>query len=115
MIRLLLAGDDIDVNAKDQFGFSPLMKATQYGQLEIARLLLEREDINLNTKDAIGRTPWTMAKKYCLEEIIQLLLEAGARRGIQLEELVTPDTTVTDEDPAWCVLLETRQLRMAWD
>ncbi|CCX33865.1 Protein of unknown function [Pyronema omphalodes CBS 100304] len=41
-----------------------------------------------------------MAKKYCLEEIIQLLLEAGARGGIQLQELVTPNTTVTDEDPA---------------
>ena len=73
--RLLEAG--ADVNAKNEFGSTPLHWACVYGRLEIARLLLEH-GANVNASQQRGGTPLDLACLYQETSIVRLFLEAGA-------------------------------------
>lgn len=56
-LRALLAKDDIDVNAQDDEGRTPLHVAMEYGNTQLIKLLVTRHDIRLDLKDKRGRNP----------------------------------------------------------
>ncbi len=73
--QLLEAGTD--VNAKNNFGDTPLMLAARYGHNETVGLLLESSaDINANNN--YGWTALMWAARYGHTETVKFLLEKGA-------------------------------------
>jgi ankyrin repeat protein len=54
---LLLSHKDINADARDNTGRSPLSWAAENGDEELVTLLLEREDVEVQSKDNGGRTP----------------------------------------------------------
>ena len=48
----------VDINAKDNYGWTPLLWAAQKGHKAVARLLADRDDIDINVKTSGGgKTP----------------------------------------------------------
>ena len=73
--RLLINGDDADINVKDKsVGWTPLMWAAGGGHEAIVRLLIEKEDIEINAKAKDGRTPLSVAAAIGHEAIVQMLI-----------------------------------------
>ena len=71
-----------DINAKDNYGRTPLMHAIQYGcSEEVIKILLEK-GADINAKDNYGWTPLMHAihecECECSKEVIKILLEKGA-------------------------------------
>jgi ankyrin repeat protein len=60
----------IDVNAKDNYGFTALHLACYYGHTECCKLLLEHKDIDVNAKDidanAKDQSGWTALHWACI-------------------------------------------------
>ena len=81
IVKLLLTRPDIDINAKDNNGDTPLMLAAINGKTEIVKLLLTRPDIDINAKDNNGDTPLMLAAINGKPKIVELLL---ARRDIDI-------------------------------
>ena len=87
--RALDAG--ADVNAKDEYGYTPLhqMATMHRGNEEICRLLLER-GADPNARDDNGRTPLHWACLYNHTAIVRLLIEHGADAGARDDQGETP-------------------------
>lgn len=92
IVRLLLANEHTNINAKDvDTGWSALFHAIyaqrDYGRLrkglQILKLLLACNNIKVNVKDVQGRTPLTIAVLFESVEGLQLLLRRG---DLQLNE-----------------------------
>ena len=75
-----------DINAKDNYGWTPLVQAIHECECgcececskEVIKILLEK-GADINAKDNYGRTPLMHAIQYgCSEEVIKILLEKGA-------------------------------------
>jgi ankyrin repeat protein len=82
-VRLLL-DSGANIEARDEEGATPLMRAASYGQTEIFSLLLER-GAKVNVRDKQGMTPLIGAACACAiatmnstHDIMKLLLEKGA-------------------------------------
>lgn len=73
LVQRFLAMDRVGVNAKNEYGRTPLLLAAENGHKEIVQLLLSEEDINIDLKDAIGRTALSCATVNGHKEIMQLL------------------------------------------
>lgn len=73
--RLLDAGADL--NARDPLGWTPLSRAIERRQPEIAFLLLERGADAL-AQDRRRRQPILWAAQYGPDDIVERLLERGA-------------------------------------
>ncbi|KAI0423518.1 ankyrin repeat-containing domain protein [Xylaria sp. FL1042] len=73
-VKLLLAQQDIDVNARDDLGQSPLLIGAQYGYNEIVRILLERPDVQANIQDNSGNTALSFASRHGALDLAQSLL-----------------------------------------
>jgi len=73
--KVLVAGTDVE--NRDQCNYTPLIKASFYGQLEMARLLLEY-DAGVNEQNRDGDTPLKLAAKGGFSELVKLLLAKGA-------------------------------------
>lgn len=69
-----LISNGADVNAKDSYGWTPLMKATDSNKIEIMKLLIEN-GADVNAKNTHGRTPLMYV---CTIEAVKLLIENGA-------------------------------------
>ncbi|GKZ28260.1 hypothetical protein AbraIFM66950_000072 [Aspergillus brasiliensis] len=80
MAQLLLERDDVDLNAQDSFGLTPLHHAMVWGGTDVVRLLLAKPNLVVNAKELSGRTAlsYTMSAYEYTEvniEALALLLE----------------------------------------
>ena len=75
-IRTLCKGD-VDVDARDAAGRTPLIRAAGLGHTEAVRALLDLH-ANMNAIDATGRNALKAAMGNGVWEIVALLLEHGA-------------------------------------
>lgn len=66
-----------NVNAKDNYGWTALMRAARDGYTEIVNALL-KADANANAKDKYGWTALLLAAEKGHTEIVNALIEAGA-------------------------------------
>ena len=48
--NLLLSKEDVDADARDDYGRSPLSLAAEKGDEALVRLLLEREDVEVESQ-----------------------------------------------------------------
>ena len=71
-----------DLNAKDQYGSTPLMIAATFGKTDIA-LALIKADAKLNITSNDGSTALHTATFFGRKEIVQALLNKGADKSIQ--------------------------------
>lgn len=77
VIRLLIERG-LDVNAKAENGYTPLMTAASVGIPAVVTLLIEKgADVNAKTKN--GSTALTVASRRGHERIVELLKEHGAK------------------------------------
>ncbi|KAF2260089.1 ankyrin [Lojkania enalia] len=77
-VKLLLAIDEVDVNALDIDGWTPLNFAVNQGNLTIVQLLLDKPAIDVNTPTMSSRrTPLTTALIMERMDIVRLLLDTG--------------------------------------
>lgn len=82
-VRLLL-DSGASVEARDEEGSTPLMRAASYGQTEIFKLLIER-GATISVRDKRGMTPLIVAACACAiatmngtYDILKILMEKGA-------------------------------------
>ncbi|KAH9126638.1 hypothetical protein AeMF1_002946 [Aphanomyces euteiches] len=83
LVRLLLAQDHIDLNAKqEKSGWTALILAAANGRVEIAQLLINYDGVAVNLKDIVGSddlmTPLHYAAMYGYAEIVKILLDNDA-------------------------------------
>jgi len=76
-IAELLIAAGADVNAKDQYGHTPLYTATVFGHQEIVELLIEN-GADVDVRDSLGRPPLHKAAANGHKEIVELLIVEGA-------------------------------------
>lgn len=81
----LLIENGADVNAKNSYGYTPLMSATTFqsmfmpkGYIQLVELLL-KHGAEVNVKDDYGNTPLKNAEKNGYDEIAELLRQYGAK------------------------------------
>ena len=74
---------DVDIDARNADGLTPLMIAVEVGHVEIVRELLSKgADVNARI-GFYGITALTLASRHGSDsEIFQLLIQAGARKDI---------------------------------
>ncbi|KAJ4194440.1 hypothetical protein NW759_016520 [Fusarium solani] len=70
----------IEVDARDDCGRTPLLRAAEAGHEAVVRLLLEK-GAAIESKDDEGRSPLSLAAERGHDSIIRLLLEKGAPMG----------------------------------
>ena len=74
IVQLLLATDQVDVEAKSSSGQTPLSLAAERGHEVIVQLLLATGQVDVEAKDKRGWTPLSLAAANGHEAIVQQLL-----------------------------------------
>jgi ankyrin repeat protein len=86
------AGTNLD--AKDDYGSTPLIIAATFGKTEVARALIEGgADVNIRNND--GGTALHSAAFLCRKDIVQMLMENGADKNIKNNFGSTPLESVS--------------------
>jgi len=76
IVQMLLAYANVDVNALDQFGNTPLMLASMKDRREVVKVLLKQKNINVNQQDVkVGLCAIECASMSNNKEIVKLLLK----------------------------------------
>jgi len=75
---MLLGRVDVDLNAADEDGQTPLSAAAQSGHEGVVSILLERNDLDPDKPDKYGQTPLWRAAKNGHETILKLLRSRGS-------------------------------------
>jgi ankyrin repeat protein len=73
---------EVDVNIKNEAGYTALMEASAYNQPKIVKLLIEAK-AKLDLKDKKGWTALITATAYSRIKVVKLLIEAGAKLYLQ--------------------------------
>ena len=73
--KLLLDSADVDVNAKNDDGKTPLTRAASLGNEAMVMMLLNQANIQINDQDNIGRTPLMEAILMPHEKIVRSFLD----------------------------------------
>ena len=99
-VQALLEKNDIDVNAPNDKGETPLHVASKLKDSQIVDLLLAREGVDLEAKDHSGSTPLVNACYHKNLEAAKSLLSHGAnpnvdsRRGSPLQICIKKCTSI---------------------
>ncbi|KAI9665065.1 MAG: hypothetical protein M1821_006513 [Bathelium mastoideum] len=96
VVKLLLERGEVDANAMDQYGNTPLMIAASSGHEAVAKLLLDIGKVDVNSKDDLGRTPLVCARRNGHEAVAKLLLETGKVRT-SFQDDTAADPEIRDE------------------
>ncbi|KAF4437144.1 ankyrin repeats (3 copies) domain-containing protein, partial [Fusarium austroafricanum] len=84
--------NEVDPNAQDRDGYTPLHVATSLAREDVVRMLLGKPGIRLNLTDRLGRTPLTLATYWGLKTMALVLIEHSEAfpiaRGGHLSALV---------------------------
>lgn len=75
---------EINVNAQDDNGLTPLMCATRNGHLNVVQYLI-KEGANPNIKNNEGKTALDLAEENRHEEVAEFLRRAGAKHGNEID------------------------------
>ena len=83
------------INEQDSNGYSPLMAAASYGQLDVLKFLLSWPGVEVNLVDLEGDS----ALHYCTSsvECMKALLAAGGKLDLKNEEGKTPLESMENE------------------
>ena len=73
MVKLLLATNKVDVDAKDRGGRTPLSWAAEKGFEAVVKLLLATNKVDVDAKDQWGQTPLSWATEKGYETAVKLL------------------------------------------
>ena len=76
IVQSLLDGG-ADVNDRDEFYTTALLRASREEKLEVVQLLI-KYGADVNSPDGVGRTPLHVASECGRSEIVQVLLDHGA-------------------------------------
>ena len=82
IVRTLLNAS-ADVNARDRGGYTPVLRALEKSNLEIADLLLARPEIELNAQGASGVTVLMQYVGLNNEDMVRKVLDRGANVELQ--------------------------------
>ena len=75
----ILIDNGADLNAADEYDYTPLKIASKYGHTELANLLIDNgADVNYSNKNLWGDTALILASQEKHIEIVKLLIENGA-------------------------------------
>ncbi|RPA91204.1 ankyrin [Choiromyces venosus 120613-1] len=74
-LRLLIARNDVDVNAKDGDGLPPFLSAIQFGQCEIVKELLQDKRVDVSWVGPYGQGPLHEAATEGSPAVVRLLLD----------------------------------------
>ena len=75
IVKKLIEEENVDPNAEDSFGTSPVMIAASLGDVETLQFLLSLSDkVNINAQRKNGRTPLHYACFCGFEEVVRFLL-----------------------------------------
>lgn len=86
---LLFLGSGVDIDTRDERGWTPLMVSTFNGREEIATLLI-RSGANVHAKDDAGYGPIHWAAFNGFSEVVHLLIEKNADANAQSNYGLTP-------------------------
>ena len=86
----LLLAKGADVNAQDNYGYSPLWEAVKNNHLDVVKWLLDQRGIQVDLKKNNGWTPLLMACHGGYRSIVTLLLNKGANVNAQGNEGFSP-------------------------
>lgn len=76
---------EINVNAQDDRGLTPLMCASANGHLDIVEYLIREIGANPNIKNNEGKTALDLAEENRHEEVAEFLRKAGAKHGNEID------------------------------
>ena len=76
---------EINVNAQDDKGLTPLMCASANGHLDIVEYLIREIGANPNIKNNEGKTALDLAEENRHEEVAEFLRKAGAKHGNEID------------------------------
>ncbi|XP_041462756.1 transient receptor potential cation channel subfamily A member 1 homolog isoform X2 [Lytechinus variegatus] len=94
-VILYLLTQDVDVNARDAFGLTPLHIAAMRGNKPAVFNLLSVDNININEKDKHDMTPLHVACLHGNDDIVAMLVGVGA-------EIQSQDSTFSSPLHAAC-------------
>ena len=77
VVKLLVEHPNkIELNARDNHGWTPFMSACMHGHKDVVQLLLHHSDrIELNARNNDGKTAFMLACQYGGKDVVKLLLE----------------------------------------
>ena len=78
-----------EMNAKNEYGITPLHVVAADNSLELAELLIS-SGANLEAKDNRGWTPLTLAARYNHLAVTELLISSGAEVDVEDDDGWTP-------------------------
>ncbi|KAJ3161457.1 hypothetical protein HDU86_007239 [Geranomyces michiganensis] len=92
---LLNAG--ADPASRDQYGQTPMHRASARGWVRIAARLKQDPRAKVNVRDALGNTPLHVAAEDVQIDVIKYLLSAGADASTRNKEGLTPADVSSDK------------------